>query len=41
MHQTCLHIKLVTDVKVAREKNGVYVLHKRFVQEEAEIKVRS
>ncbi|RZC56564.1 hypothetical protein C5167_015419 [Papaver somniferum] len=30
----------IENVKVAREKNGVYVLHKRFVQEEAEIKVR-
>lgn len=30
---------LQTDVRAAREKNGVYVPHERFVQEEAEKKV--
>ena len=31
--------EIETDVKAAREKNGVYVPHERFVQDEAEKKV--
>lgn len=30
---------MLSDVRAAREKNGIYISHERFVQEEAEKKV--
>lgn len=30
---------MISDVKAAREKNGIYISHDRFVQEEADRKV--
>lgn len=35
----CLSIGIIIDVRAAREKNGVYIPHERFTQDEAEKKV--
>lgn len=32
-------MSILSDVKAAREKNGIYIPHERFVLEEAEKKV--
>jgi hypothetical protein len=32
---------MLSDVRAAREKNGIYISHERFVQEEAEKKVHA